>query len=844
MVIDDCLFDKNYDLTLVAKVKKFASMPNLRIIFNDEGFENVTIRYLGGFLVSLKFTDTNACDNFKRHEGVDTWFSIIQPWKNDFRVDERELWVDVEGILSVAWTNKTFTKIEKGKVSVIRAREIIVWTPDFMKEEIETSSDNGDEESEKLIPYTDICSGVKGKESSESDGKRNMDNNNGDTFSKPIQASRHVEKEQQSECNMNSVKGGGVSDKDSSLPKGKCLRIASSLLEKMNEFVEIGQAMGFSMDGYMPLGGFSFTCAVKDATKMSKLDRFLVSDGLLCQVPAMSGLILARHLSDHRPIILRDCDVDYGPIPFKTFHSWFNIEGFEQLVKDSWHNDVVVDLNDMSYLKKKFQMLKKKIKIWAQQNRVKANVKRKEIQENLQNIDKQIDQKGDLVQKAKVKWAIEGDENSKYFHGIINKKRHQMDIRGVSVNGEWVMDHPKVKQEFFQHFANRFSSCPNPRIRFLNDEVFPVSLNQHQHHMLEEEDTDVEIKKAVWDCGRDKSPGPNGFTFEFIRKFWEVIGGDVCRVVKCFFRSGSFPKGCNPSFIALIPKVNDAKFVKDFRLINDAVMAVGTTPMTLSYIVFWLVILGRGWDIKLSLSLVYLALEVSSELGVQLEKVLFFRKLRQAEIRLSAKFILLVNERNLLHILFRSFAMLRKHFFKESKFKAHPEAMWVLVIKAIHGPCGNLDQDNPLGENIQADKMPTQLQTHRIFQLQVVDKGHMGTGDRTTVGTMELAIRVPLYVRPFQVYVSLRMQPFVAHFKRKEMKADLPKKVVEKTSSYVPIHKKVLMRLKFITLEDCGFDCTSIIRKHSREFEIDSQEGEAVDKGEESESKCDIDEDQ
>ena len=61
------------------------------------------------------------------------------------------------------------------------------------------------------------------------------------------------------------------------------------------------------------------------------------------------------------------------------------------------------------------------------------------------------------MQKAKVKWAIEGDENSKYFHGIINKKRHQMAIRGISVNGEWVMDPHKVKQEFFQHFANRFS---------------------------------------------------------------------------------------------------------------------------------------------------------------------------------------------------------------------------------------------------------------------------------------------------------------------------------------------------------------------------------------------------
>nr|GFB87047.1 RNA-directed DNA polymerase, eukaryota [Tanacetum cinerariifolium] len=28
----------------------------------------------------------------------------------------------------------------------------------------------------------------------------------------------------------------------------------------------------------------------------------------------------------------------------------------------------------------------------------------------------------DLVQKSKIKWAIEGDENSKFFHGIINKK--------------------------------------------------------------------------------------------------------------------------------------------------------------------------------------------------------------------------------------------------------------------------------------------------------------------------------------------------------------------------------------------------------------------------------------
>ena len=78
------------------------------------------------------------------------------------------------------------------------------------------------------------------------------------------------------------------------------------------------------------------------------------------------------------------------------FHSWFAVEGFEHLVVESWHNDVVVDSNEMSYLKKKFQLFKQKIKIWVQQNKVKDNDKRKEIHEKLEAIDKQIDKNGGI----------------------------------------------------------------------------------------------------------------------------------------------------------------------------------------------------------------------------------------------------------------------------------------------------------------------------------------------------------------------------------------------------------------------------------------------------------------
>ncbi|GJT43874.1 zf-CCHC domain-containing protein [Tanacetum coccineum] len=35
------------------------------------------------------------------------------------------------------------------------------------------------------------------------------------------------------------------------------------------------------------------------------------------------------------------------------------------------------------------------------------------------------------------------------------------------------------------------------------------------------------IKKAVWDCGTEKAPGPDGFTFGFFRHFWYLIHNDV-----------------------------------------------------------------------------------------------------------------------------------------------------------------------------------------------------------------------------------------------------------------------------------------------------------------------------
>nr|GEZ54084.1 RNA-directed DNA polymerase, eukaryota [Tanacetum cinerariifolium] len=172
----------------------------------------------------------------------------------------------------------------------------------------------------------------------------------------------------------------------------------------------------------------------------------------------------------------------------------------------------------------------------------------------------------DYIQKSKVTWAIEGDENSKFFHGIINKKRSQLAIRGIFVDGSWCTEPGMIKEAFVNHFEARFRE-PNNHSFKINFE-FPKRLSQQQADDLERAVSRDDIKSTVWNCGDNKYPRPDGYSFGFIKIYWDLIGSDLCEAVEHFFVKGSFPNGCNSSFIALIPKVSDAKFVSDFHLIS------------------------------------------------------------------------------------------------------------------------------------------------------------------------------------------------------------------------------------------------------------------------------------
>ncbi|GKB98173.1 RNA-directed DNA polymerase, eukaryota [Tanacetum coccineum] len=494
---DSCISDKDFSLSLMGKVKDITAMPNLYVILEKEGLQNLSLTYLRGLWVLIETVSISAKEKLLNHTVASKWGDLVE-------------WEDLaEKSLFLYW---------------VRAKEIEAWDQFICNDSYESeSSDNdedakddgsqsGDKKSQQIMMLKGSLNQVDPFNLYDILNKRK---DNGDDLKYPpgfTPSVINVEKEQ---------KGG-------------------SILQLMDELVKVGQTMGYNMEGCMqnieviigsqgecnvktkmksmelvtikmlwnnssfdyalssslgdsggilcvweptlfvkdkvtsfdnflaviaslidlPLDGHAYNWAHKTANKMSKLDRFLVSKGLLASFPYLLALCLNRNISDHRPILMRELSIDYGPTPFRFFHSWFYLDGFDKMVEDTRKSLATIDSNGMINLKKKLQAPKIVIKQWTN-NAMKSSYKAKiSIQSKLFDNDKILDHGGsnkeilsdrslflkqlndinsinslEAAQKSKVCWAIEGDENTKFFHGILNSKRSQLAIRGTLVDG-------------------------------------------------------------------------------------------------------------------------------------------------------------------------------------------------------------------------------------------------------------------------------------------------------------------------------------------------------------------------------------------------------------------------
>ncbi|XP_073265516.1 uncharacterized protein [Populus alba] len=103
-------------------------------------------------------------------------------------------------------------------------------------------------------------------------------------------------------------------------------------------------------------------------------------------------------------------------------------------------------------------------------------------------------------------------------------------IISLDVDGTTLTKPSDVKIAVFDFFSKLYSRHDRPRASCRNLDF--LKLKPTSLAALELPFSAKEIKAAVWECEGNKAPGPNSINFFFIRKAWNIIGGDIVRMIQ------------------------------------------------------------------------------------------------------------------------------------------------------------------------------------------------------------------------------------------------------------------------------------------------------------------------
>ncbi|KAM2838280.1 hypothetical protein COP1_030016 [Malus domestica] len=152
-------------------------------------------------------------------------------------------------------------------------------------------------------------------------------------------------------------------------------------------------------------------------------------------------------------------------------------------------------------------------------------------------------------QKSRVNGLKHGDKNTSFFHKHANYRAKRNLITGIlDENNGWHRDE-------------------NSTVQF--DQGLNLPFTRH------------EIETAVKDIGLVKSPSPDGMPALFYKKYWNIVGDDVCNVCLSVLNRSSELGSLNKTLIVLIPKINLPKRVSEFcpiSLCNVLYKIISKTP--------------------------------------------------------------------------------------------------------------------------------------------------------------------------------------------------------------------------------------------------------------------------
>ncbi len=196
--------------------------------------------------------------------------------------------------------------------------------------------------------------------------------------------------------------------------------------------------------------------------------------------------------------------------------------------------------------------------------------KKKELAQKMDNYYKEKDD--GYVIRSKLKWKNEGERSTKFFFNLEKSQQSSNVIRRLRDNhGNFLTSDSDILEHTCDFYKNLFSSkrIPQDKINtYLNNTNFDKKITQQEKLMCDEKITSKELDNVIKNLKVGKSPGCDGITTEFYKKFWHLIKIHFMEMLNETFEQGELPYTMRKALLALLYKKGDDTLLKNYRPIS------------------------------------------------------------------------------------------------------------------------------------------------------------------------------------------------------------------------------------------------------------------------------------
>ncbi|XP_039161739.1 uncharacterized protein LOC104455464 [Eucalyptus grandis] len=292
---------------------------------------------------------------------------------------------------------------------------------------------------------------------------------------------------------------------------------------------------------------FTWSTSAGANRKMRKIDRVLVNSKWRMDFSYSEASFLNPGISDHTPMVVRVVDPCPRRKPFKYFDFWVEHPDFHSTVLQVWDSQVWGV--PMFKLVSKLKLLKSRLKDLNLEAFSDISLRTLEAREALRSTQHLLQLDPENIPLAELEKG---------------QRRAFIDLHGQE-ESTVVSDPDLVPQVFLSFFSDLLApraGLAKPDLQELTS-LIRKPLSDSQVYSLASPVSDLEVKKTLFSLAKGKAPSPDGFTAEFFKSNWDIVGPLVIEAVKDFFSSGCLLKEVNATILALIPKVPNACEVND-----------------------------------------------------------------------------------------------------------------------------------------------------------------------------------------------------------------------------------------------------------------------------------------